>query len=184
MIKQLADKAVKIQGKSYVLVSDRVLFFNENYPNGSIKTKLLSNPENNRIVIKAIITPDCKESRQFIAHAQENVGEGFINKNSALENAETSAVGRALAMMGIGVIESIASADEIKKAQNHDMVEREFQKIEDEMDRDPLTTHQPLDSEKICPECNGIMKHKTGVKNGKTWSGWFCSVKGHKPIWN
>jgi transcriptional regulator NrdR family protein len=40
----------------------------------------------------------------------------MVNKTAALENAETSAVGRALAMMGIGVIESIASVDEINKA--------------------------------------------------------------------
>ena len=39
-----------------------------------------------------------------------------INITAAMENAETSAVGRALAMMGIWVIDSIASADEMKKA--------------------------------------------------------------------
>ena len=41
----------------------------------------------------------------------------MVNKTSAIENAETSAVGRALGLiMGIGVIESIASADEMNKA--------------------------------------------------------------------
>jgi len=60
--------------------------------------------------------------RQFNAFSQEVEGEGFINKTSALENAETSAVGRALAMMGIGVIDSIASVDEITKAKNREKV--------------------------------------------------------------
>ena len=112
--KQLKDKAIKIQGKDYVLVSDRINYFNEHYTEGSIRTELLTDPLSDRIVIKAIVSPDGK--REFIGHAQETVGQGFINKTSALENAETSAVGRALAFMGIGVIDSIASVDEMKKA--------------------------------------------------------------------
>lgn len=117
--KQLKDKAVKIKGKDYVLVADRVTFFNEEYQNGFIETELLSEPTSNTIVIKAIVTPDLdKPNRKFVGHAQEVVGDGMINKTSAMENAETSAVGRALAMMGIGVVESIASVDEIKKAEN------------------------------------------------------------------
>ena len=115
----LIDKAVDIKGKKYVLVSDRVLAFNEEYPKGSIKTELVSEPSDKHIIVKAIITPDTTTpERQFTGYAQEVIGEGYINKTSALENAETSAVGRALAMMGIGVIHSIASVDEINKATN------------------------------------------------------------------
>jgi hypothetical protein len=40
--KQLTNKAIDIKGKKYVLVSDRVLYFNETYPNGSITTERLS----------------------------------------------------------------------------------------------------------------------------------------------
>lgn len=117
--KQLKDKAVKIQGKDYVLVSDRVLYFNEQYKAGSIQTKLLSELNDPLIVVKATVLPDvATPERKFTGYSQEKVGDGFINKTSALENAETSAVGRALAMMGIGVIESIASVDELNKAQN------------------------------------------------------------------
>jgi len=117
MDKQLKDKAVDIKGKAYVLVSDRVLYFNEEYKNGSIVTELVSSPSDARVIIKAIVTPDTdKPNRVFTGYAQEVVGEGFINKTSAMENAETSAVGRALAMLGIGVIDSIASVDEINKA--------------------------------------------------------------------
>lgn len=117
--KELKDKAVDIKGKKYVLVSDRILFFNENYPNGKIEEKILSEIGAENIYVEAKVTPDvsCPE-RYFVGHAQEMVGEGFINKTSALENACTSAVGRALAMMGIGVIDSIASVDEVNKAKN------------------------------------------------------------------
>ena len=43
-------------------------------------------------------------------------GSTFINKTSALENSETSAVGRALGMYGIGIDTSIASAEEVGNA--------------------------------------------------------------------
>lgn len=116
--KSLQEKAIKIKGKDYVLVSDRVLFFNEEYPNGSIETERVS-CDNNVEVFKAIITPDITvPERFFTGRSQAKRGEGYINETSALENAETSAVGRALAMMWIGVIDSIASVDEIDKAEN------------------------------------------------------------------
>ena len=115
--KSLTSKAIDIKGKKYVLVSDRVQFFNKNYPNGSIITNLVSEPTSEMIIIQAIVRPDIKESmRQFTAYSQAVIGDGMVNKTAALENAETSAVGRALGFMGIGVIESIASADEMHKA--------------------------------------------------------------------
>lgn len=113
--KQLKDKAVKIKGKSYVLVSDRVIYFNETYDKGSIITsyELIGDTYN----FKAEVRPQpADQYRVFTGHSQATIGDGMVNKTAAMENAETSAVGRALAMMGIGVIESIASADEMNKA--------------------------------------------------------------------
>lgn len=113
----LKNKAIKIQGKDYVLVKDRVLAFNEVYPNGSIQTQLVEPVGTDRFVIKAIVIPDTSEpNRVFTGYSQAVIGDSYINKTAALENAETSAVGRALAMMGIGVLDSIASADEMHKA--------------------------------------------------------------------
>ena len=121
----MSDKlpTVNIKGSEYTLVKDRILFFNKEYPNGSIITSLMSDVKDNRVVVLATVTPDIdKPSRYFRDYAQELIGESFINKTSALENASTSAIGRALALMGIGVIEStgtgIASADEVVKATN------------------------------------------------------------------
>ena len=113
MTKDLIEKAIDFKGKKYVLVADRVLYFNEIYPEGSITTELVSTPDADLVVIKATIKPN--EKQTFTGYSQATWGEGYINKTSALENAETSAVGRALAFMGIGVIESIASIDEINK---------------------------------------------------------------------
>ena len=119
MTKQLTDKAIDIKWKKYVLVSDRVLYFNETYPNGSITTQRIMTEDSWVEVFKAMVTPDCsKPERYFTGYSQAKRWDWFINKTSALENAETSAVGRALAMMWIGVIDSIASLDEINKAEN------------------------------------------------------------------
>ncbi len=115
-MENLQDKAIKIQGKDYILVVDRIRYFNETYKNGSITTELLSKPEDTHIVVVATVKPDSEAARAFTGHSQAVVGQGMVNKMAALENAETSAVGRALAMMGIGIIESLASADEMVKA--------------------------------------------------------------------
>lgn len=107
----LEKKAIDIKGRKYVLVSDRVLAFNKDYQNGAIQTELISAPESQTIIIKAIVIPDCDEPERIFT----GYGQGNLNRTSALENAETSAVGRAIAMMGIGVIDSIASVEEINK---------------------------------------------------------------------
>lgn len=114
--KSLKEKAIDIKGKKYVLVSDRVLYFNEHYPNWSIQTTRES--AGDMEIVKAFVVPDMEQpNRMFTWYSQAKRGDGFINKTSALENAETSAVGRALAMMWIWVIDSIASVDEINKAE-------------------------------------------------------------------
>lgn len=120
--KSLKARAIDIKGKEYVLVKDRVLYFNEVYPNGSITTERLS--EWDREIIKAVVYPDCdKPNRFFTGYSQAQRGKGLINQTAALENCESSAVGRALAFLGIGVIDSIASVDEINKAENSAKVE-------------------------------------------------------------
>lgn len=117
MTKELTDKAIDIKGKKYVLVSDRVIYFNETYPNWSIVTTRIMTDEGWLEVFKATVTPDCsKPERYFTGYSQARWWEWMVNKTAALENAETSAVWRSLAMMWIWVIDSIASVDEMNKA--------------------------------------------------------------------
>jgi hypothetical protein len=72
-------------------------------------------------VVKAKLTM-YKDDKAYVytGLAQEIESDNYreVNYSSALENAETSAVGRACAMAGIGVIDSIASLDEISKSKN------------------------------------------------------------------
>ena len=119
--KSLIDRAIDYQGKKYVLVADRINYFNEFYPYGSITAEIVKD-EGNIIQFKATITPDGRiPQRFFTGHAEEIRGIGFVNKTSAVENAETSAIGRALAMMGIGVLDSVASMDEINIAKGKEV---------------------------------------------------------------
>ena len=103
---------VDIHGKEYVLVKDRILAFHELYKEGSIKTEKTS--EGLVVGFKAVV--ETGDGRTFTGHAESVRGGTGVNKDAACENAETSAVGRALGMLGIGVLESVASADEVVKA--------------------------------------------------------------------
>ena len=111
-------KTVDIKGKKYVEVKERIKEFHRAYPNGSIFTKMLSN-DNGVCIFQAIVTPDVvTEDRAYTGHAYEKEDSTFINKTSYIENCETSAVGRALGMLGIGIDGDIASADEVLNATN------------------------------------------------------------------
>ena len=125
-------KTVNIKGKQYVEVAQRILFlssdkFEYDY---DIQTEYEFFESQKMWVVKATLniyktepTSISTEKRTHLRYtglAQEIIGDGYINKTSALENCETSAVGRACAMAGIGVIDSIASVDEITKAKNRE----------------------------------------------------------------
>ena len=63
------------------------------------------------------VTPDIENpERYFTGIAYEKEGASFINKTSALENCETSSVGRALGFLNIGIDTSIATAEEVGNA--------------------------------------------------------------------
>ena len=103
---------VKIHGKEYRTVGKRIADFRAAHPDWSITSEVLSAAQ--LVMVKATILDD--EGRVIATgHAEEERGSTNINKTSALENAETGAVGRCLAMLGMGGTE-IASADEVVNA--------------------------------------------------------------------
>lgn len=115
-------KTISIKGKAYVEVNERVKFFLENFKDWSIETELLSN--NDGIAIIKAIIKDEKGVVRATGHAYEKDGSTFINQTSYIENCETSAVGRALGFLGIGIDASIASADEVVNAMNNQNYEK------------------------------------------------------------
>ena len=125
-------KTIQIQGKDYVTVNERVKEFHKIYPKGSILAKILHQTET-EIIIQAIVTPDIEvPSRCFNGTAHEVKGSGPVNKTSHVENCETSAVGRALGFLGLGIDTDIASADEMKQVVNNvPITEEQLMKLKD-----------------------------------------------------
>lgn len=107
-------KTLDVKGKEYAPVTERIKAFRTLYPEGTITTELISN-QNGVCVFRATVLTD--EGRVLgTGTAQENQNASFINKTSYIENCETSAVGRALGMAGIGIDGSMCSADELLNA--------------------------------------------------------------------
>ncbi len=122
---------VKIHGKEYKTVALRIQEFREKHPDFTIQTELVE-ANDMLVVMKATISM----GPQVIAtgYAEEVRTASKINRTSALENAETSAVGRALAFFGLGGSE-IASADEVANAinqQNAEPIIKELKEISKE----------------------------------------------------
>ena len=117
-------KPVDIKGKSYSEVNQRIKAFRLVYPQGSIRTEMLSN-ENGVCVFRATAWD---ETNTLLAtgHAYEKEDSSFINKTSYIENCETSAIGRCLGIAGFGIDVSVASAEEVANAiQNQTITQEE-----------------------------------------------------------
>ena len=107
-------KTVNIKGKEYVEVNERIKHFRTNYKEWSISTNLEDLSEK-RCVIKATVCDENDRVRST-GIAYEIEGSSFINNTSFIENCETSAIGRALGNLGIGIDTSVASYDEVANA--------------------------------------------------------------------
>lgn len=103
-----------IKGKNYAEVPQRVKAFRMLFPNGNISTEIVS-LDAGVVVIKATVSDDAGNILGT-GHAYEKEGSTFINKESYIENCETSAVGRALGFIGLGIDTSICSAEELTNA--------------------------------------------------------------------
>lgn len=148
-------KTINIKGKEYVTVAERVRGFNELYPNGSISTELIQ--EGNYVRCKATVTPDVAfPARFFTGHSEEDRTQGNINKTNATENCETSAVGRALGMMGIGIVEGIASADEMVRFEQKQQTPTQAPKTQ---------PSAPQSATHVCKTCSKPFTPKAGTES-------------------
>ena len=104
---------VNIRGKEYMTVALRVQQFREAHPDWSIITQVVHRDADEVVMVCSILN----EQGRVIAtgHAEEKRKASQINSTSALENCETSAIGRALAGAGFGGSE-FASANEVQNA--------------------------------------------------------------------
>lgn len=156
---------VQIHGKDYMTVAKRVELSHEGNALESIETEVISHEP---VVIRAKVIV---KGKVFTGISSVDLNsQKAIEKQNPYEVAETSAVGRALGFAGYGLIESIASADEMVRA----------------------TEQKPLlgeDTEQLaCEVCGQPATERKGTsKTGKQYHGIFCSTgdKSHtRWLWN
>jgi len=115
-MKQHKFKTTNIKGKQYVEVNERIKFFRQEtqYKNWGIITDFPVLDSEQAMCRCSIVTPEGSVVAQ--GHAHEERSASNINKTSYVENCETSAIGRALGILGIGIDTSVASANEVEDA--------------------------------------------------------------------
>lgn len=106
-------KTMPVKGKDYVMVNERVKAFRKLFPEGSIITDI-EHLGDGMVVCKASVKVGDNTLATGLAFEKEE--SSYINKTSYIENCETSAVGRALGFLGIGIDTGIASAEEMANA--------------------------------------------------------------------
>ena len=112
LIERKDKKTGQTLSKEYNTVDQRISGFRELFPDGAIITEIVSH-DNGVVLMKATAYDD---NGKILAtgHALEKESASYINQTSYIENCETSAIGRCLGIIGIGLTDAVASAEEIK----------------------------------------------------------------------
>ena len=115
MVLERKTKDGKTVKKNYAEVKERVKAFRKLFPMGRIQTDIVSVDEN-AVTMQATVYAG-GDMVLSTAYANEAKNASSINRTSYIENCETSAVGRALGFVGIGIDAAIASAEEVTGAE-------------------------------------------------------------------
>ncbi len=111
---------IDIHGKQYITVAERVQEAHKSVKDGlSIETELVETTDE-YVLFKAKVTV---AEDVYTGYATSTFSKGGMEAKSPVEVAETSAVGRALGFAGFGIVEGIATADEVKEAQDREVTE-------------------------------------------------------------
>lgn len=181
----------------YETVEDRLAKFWKEHPDGRIETELLEANANRFIVLARIFRTEADAKHWTSGLAEETVSARGVNQTSALENCETSAIGRALANAGYAAKGKRASREEMAKVVNNSKPSNPTRKsdgiINVENPSDPWTT-QPKPEPKLMatdmvqaafqnaeaiPNCkHGPMRVKEGTKNNRSYHGYICPNSG------
>ena len=103
-------KTMNFKGKEYAEVKERVIAYRKLCPNGQLNTEVTFTE--NYVLCTATAT-DNDGKQLAVGHARE-----LLNRNFCLENAETSAIGRCLGFMGLGINTSIATKEDMEMTQS------------------------------------------------------------------
>ena len=190
--------------EDYETVEERLAKFWKEHPDGRIYTTLIEHTLQRFIVQAAIYRTEVDAHPWTTGYAEETVSTRGVNSTSALENCETSAIGRALANANYASKGKRPSREEMAKvnnAQPKGFSEKLADKITMPVEDDPWTTkavhptpsaaeavalvQDVLGAVKIdkdiplCSKCHDHkpMEWKTGVSaKGKPWGKFSCYV--------
>lgn len=105
-----------LESGDYVPVATRISLFYARHPTGRIVTQLMSQSER-EVMFRALVFRGSDDAKPAATGwASERLGDGEVNAVACLENTETSAIGRALANLGIMASTRRPSAEEMAKA--------------------------------------------------------------------
>jgi hypothetical protein len=102
----------------YVPVNERIEAFYKQYPEGSIQGEIVELTET-RVTVRALAYRNHEDTKPGVGHSSLNIpGSTTFTKGSEVENAETSAWGRAIAALGFEVKRGVASREEVRNKQS------------------------------------------------------------------
>lgn len=138
-------KSTNIKGKEYVQVNERIKYFrtSPDFKGWSLVSEIVSMSDNECVIKATIFNSDGVVVAT--GHAHEDKGSSMINRTSFIENCETSAWGRALGNMGVGIDTSIASSEEVEMA----IAKQEAIKPQAEPTKQAPVTQEPKQEAKI-----------------------------------
>jgi hypothetical protein len=185
--------------EDYETVEERLVKFWKEHPDGRIDTTLVESTLQRFIIKAAIYRTEVDAQAWTTGFAEETVSTRGVNSTSALENCETSAIGRALANAGYaskGKRPSREEMSKVKASEPKPFAEKLADKITMPVEDDPWTTKAvaptPTASEAVAlvqdvlggtkidddiPTCqHGLMAFSEGVskKNNKPWAQFRC----------
>lgn len=158
-------KSVNIKGKEYFPVNQRLIHFRSQpqYKGWRISEDVVSLDEKEGLFKVTIINPDGFE--MAVAHAQEYRDSSYINKTSFVENGFTSALGRALGYLGIGIDTAIASADEVQTAVKNQPEKKDEKEWLQKWQLDAVLKSTKQEAQRIINDYRMKKEYRTEINN-------------------